>query len=95
MRVFGTSNRPLETVSRRPGETSTMPLPTVIFAVRPFNRSVMSASRIDGSPATGRIVVGAADDIDRQAFLGHRRADRLHLGNRGVGRDVEAFDSFR
>ena len=33
-----------------------------------------------------------ADDLDRQALLGHRRAGRLHLGNRGIGRDVEAFD---
>ena len=54
--VSGTSNTPLEMVSRRPGDTSTMPLPSVTLAVRPVTRTFMSASRIAGSPSTGRSV---------------------------------------
>ena len=33
-----------------------MPLPSVIFAMRPLTRTLRSASRIAGSPATGRSV---------------------------------------
>ena len=53
-RVSGTSNAPLVTARRRPGETSMTPLPSETTAEREVTRTVMSASRISGSPSTGR-----------------------------------------
>ena len=53
-RVSGTSNTPLEMASLRPGDTSTLPLPSVMVEVRPVTRTLRSASRIAGRPATGR-----------------------------------------
>ena len=87
--VSGTSNTPLARLSRRPGETSTTPLPTDTVAVRPVIRAVRSAS-LDRRQPLDRAHHHVLDgDVDRQPVVRDRRPARLHRRHRHVGRDLD------